>query len=184
MHQSFQRAAWAALPFVAPFALAACSGMGGNGGIAAVVVPAVPAEITVPAGNKAVLSLKGAGLLTYECRAKEGAHAWNFAGPEATLFDVSGKPVGKYYGGPTWEHGDSSKVTGEQLAVAPGGGGNIPLQLVQANPATGAGVLVGVTYIQRVNTQGGVAPTDLCDASSTGKKKTVSYSADYIFYKS
>ena len=35
---------------------------------------------------------------------------------------------------------DGSKITGEQLAVCPGGEGNIPLQVVQANPAMGMGM--------------------------------------------
>ena len=177
MNPSLLRAAWAALPLT----LAACGSMGG---MSAVTVPDVPPAVAVPAGNKPVLSLKGAGLLTYECRAKDGTYAWTFVGPDATLFDTAGKPVGKYYGGPTWEHGDGSKVTGKQLAVAPAGSGNIPLQLVQANPATGSGALVGVTYIQRVNTQGGIAPAAACGAQNSGTRMTVSYAADYIFYKS
>ena len=40
-----------------------------------------------------------------------------------------------------------------------------------------------ITYIQRVNTRGGVAPTEPCNASLKGTKKTVQYSADYVFYK-
>ncbi|MGH8772996.1 MAG: DUF3455 domain-containing protein, partial [Burkholderiales bacterium] len=60
---------------------------------------------------------------------------------------------------------------------------NIPLQLVQANPATGEGKFSGVTYIQRLNTKGGVAPSDLCNSMTAGTKKMVNYSADYVFYK-
>ena len=40
-----------------------------------------------------------------------------------------------------------------------------------------------VIYIQRVNTKGGVAPADACNDSMKGAKKTVPYSADYVFYK-
>jgi hypothetical protein len=47
----------------------------------------------------------------------------------------------------------------------------------------GPGPFSGVTYIQRVNTMGGVAPSAPCDASTMGSKQTVSYSADYVFYK-
>ena len=148
--------------------------------------PDVPPAVAVPAGNKPAMTLKGVGLLTYECRAKAGtadAYEWVFAGPNATLQDMAGKPVGKYYGGPTWEHGDGSKITGKQLAVAPGAAGAIPLQLVQTAPAMGQGAFAGVTYIQRVNTMGGVAPSAPCDASAVNSKQTVSYSADYVFFK-
>ena len=148
--------------------------------------PDVPAAIAVPSGHSMAMMAMGAGDLAYECRAKAnaaGVHEWAFVGPDAVLYDSASKPVGKYYGGPTWESNDGSKVTGKQLAVAPGASGSIPLQLVQANPSTGKGSMQGVTYIQRINTQGGVAPTDACNAASLGQKRTVKYKADYVFYK-
>lgn len=154
--------------------------------IAAATLPAVaqvPDAVKVPAGHKAAMTLKGTGLLTYECKAKDAAFEWTFAGPDAKLTDAGGKEVGKYYGGPTWELADGSKVTGKQLAVSPAAAGNIPLQLVEAAPATGKGMLEGVTYIQRMNTQGGVAPKDPCGKENAGTKKTVGYSADYVFFK-
>jgi hypothetical protein len=146
-----------------------------------------PAEITPPAGNKAVLTLVGSGDLTYECKAvadKPGTFAWTFAGPNAKLWDANKKEVGKYYAGPTWESNDGSKVTGKQLAVSPGAAGSIPLQLVQANPSTGEGAMKDVTYIQRLKTVGGVAPaTPACAAGNVGAKTTVPYQADYVFFK-
>ena len=146
-----------------------------------------PAEITPPAGNKAVLTLVGAGDLSYECKAvadKPGSFAWTFAGPNAKLLDANKKEVGKYYGGPTWESMDGSKVTGKQLAVSPGAAGSIPLQLVQANPSVGEGAMKDVTYIQRLKTVGGVAPASpACEAKNVGAKTTVPYQADYVFFK-
>ncbi len=100
------------------------------------------------------------------------------------LKDRSGKPVGRYYGPPaTWESNDGSKLTGAQVAVAPAMAGSIPLQLVKGNAAMGAGAMAGVSYIQRVATQGGVAPAMACDAAAKGNRQTVKYQADYIFYK-
>ena len=60
--------------------------------------------------------------------------------------------------------------------------GNIPWQLVQATPTTGSMVMNGVTYIQRVNTNAGVAPADPFTAATVAAKKQVRYSADYSFY--
>ena len=109
---------------------------------------------------------------------------WAFVGPKATLSDRSGKQIGTYYGPPaTWEAADGSKVTGTQLAVAPSSAGNLPYQIVKANPATGAGAMTGVTFIQRVALKGGVAPASECNAATKGKRETVKYQADYIFYK-
>lgn len=160
--------------------LAACSSM------TPMATPNAPAAVTVPAGNKAVMMAVGMGDLAYECRAKAGAtdaFEWVFVGPTATLYDKNKVAVGKYYAGPTWESNDGSKVTGKQLAVSPAAPGSIPLQLVQANPATGNGAMTGVTYIQRLNTMGGVAPADVCNAGAVGSKKMVKYQADYVFYK-
>jgi Protein of unknown function (DUF3455) len=131
------------------------------------------------------------GEITYECRAKRdasgpmlGQFEWVFVGPDARLNDRSGAQVGRYYGPPaTWESKDGSKITGAQVAVAPAGAGDIPLQLVKANPAMGAGAMQGVAYIQRVNTKGGVAPALPCAQGNLGQKSVVNYQADYIYYK-
>ena len=147
----------------------------------------LPAEIQVPAGNRVAWETVGTGKITYECKPKAnmpGQVEWTFAGPDAVLKDRSGKTVGKYYGPPaTWEANDGSRLTATQLAVAPAGTGNLPYQLVKANPAMGSGALTGVTYIQRVALKGGVAPTAPCTAQSTGQRMTVPYQADYIFWK-
>ena len=148
---------------------------------------ALPTAVQAPAGNKVVLETVGAGLITYECKASAvGAatpFAWVFVGPDAKLNDRSGKQVGKYYGPPaTWEANDGSKFTGTQVAVAPNVAGAIPLQLVKANPAIGEGAMKGVSFVQRVATVGGLAPAAVCDAAGVGRKQTVGYQADYIFY--
>jgi hypothetical protein len=152
----------------------------------ALIVPEAPASVTVPAGNKLMMIAVGAGDLTYECRVKAsqaGAFEWAFAGPTAVLSDKSGTAVGKYYAGPTWESNDGSKVTGKQVAIAPGAPAAIPLQLVKANPSNGNGAMTEITYIQRLNTIGGIAPTDSCSQANVGEKKLVKYQADYLFYK-
>jgi hypothetical protein len=61
--------------------------------------------------------------------------------------------------------------------------GSIPLQLVKGNPAMGSGAMQGVTFIQRVDTRGGVAPAMPCAAGNLNAKQIVKYQADYIFYK-
>jgi hypothetical protein len=147
----------------------------------------LPDAVKVPAGQKVAMETVGVGQITYQCRADKdmvGKFAWVFAGPDAKLLDRSGKQVGKYYGPPaTWEATDGSKFDGKQLAVAPGGAGNIPFQLVQANPAMGSGAMSGVTYVQRSATKGGVAPALPCGAANVDAKEIVNYQADYIFYK-
>ncbi|MEY2843082.1 MAG: hypothetical protein RI920_1119 [Pseudomonadota bacterium] len=147
---------------------------------------AQPEAVRVPAGHMQAMYAVGKGELTYECREKKdmaGAFEWAFAGPVATLSDTSGTAVGKYYGGPTWEANDGSKVTGKQVAVSPHKPDSIPLQLVKANPAMGQGAMAGISYIQRLNTQGGLAAARPCGAEQKGQKQQVAYQADYVFYK-
>jgi hypothetical protein len=45
------------------------------------------------------------------------------------------------------------------------------------------GALLGLTYIQRVATRGGVAPAMACNSSTLGQKQVVQYQADYILWK-
>lgn len=147
----------------------------------------LPEAVRAPAGEKQTMwTTTTDGKITYECREKTdaaGQYAWVFVGPDAGLKDASGKSVGRYYGPPaTWASNDGSKVTGKQLAVAPGPAGAIPLQLVKADPATGTGVMQGVTHIQRLKTVGGVAPAAACAAGNKGEKQIVTYAADYVFY--
>lgn len=147
----------------------------------------LPATVQVPSGHRMAMETVGAGDITYECKAKKGTtdqFEWTFVGPDAVLSDRSGKAIGKYFGPPaTWQNDDGSKVTATQVAVSPAGAGNIPYQLVKANPATGSGAMTGVTYIQRVATKGGVAPASACAASNMGSKETVKYQAGYVFWK-
>ncbi len=146
----------------------------------------LPESVRAPAGTRQTMWTVGRGELTYECREKKdmaGQFEWAFVGPVATLYGADQKAVGKYYAGPTWESMDGSKVTGKQVAMAPGGAGNIPLQLVKADPAMGMGAMQGVAYIQRLNTKGGVAPSDVpCNAMAKGQRQQVAYAADYVFY--
>jgi Protein of unknown function (DUF3455) len=172
---------------VAVVSLAACGSMPMT---ASFSQEALPEAVKVPTGHRVAWETVGVGEITYECRAKAGAadaYEWVFVGPRADLRTRQGRVVGRYFGPPaTWAAQDGSSLTGAQLAVAPGGSGNIPLQLVKANPAQlvdGQGDLQGVSYIQRVATRGGVAPAAACTGMTQGSQQVVQYQADYIFWK-
>lgn len=145
----------------------------------------LPEQVRVPDAHVQKAWTVGIGEVTYACREKAdqpGSYAWTFVVPAATLYDDGKKEVGKYYGGPTWESKDGSKVSGKQVAVSPATPGNLPLQLVKANQATGNGVMADLTYIQRLNTVGGIPPSQNCDRGNIGQEMKVSYQADYVFY--
>ncbi|MDB5743840.1 MAG: hypothetical protein JWR68_2155 [Polaromonas sp.] len=179
------RTATASISVLAVALLAACGSMSPM--TPSYSQASLPPAVQVPTGNKVAMETMGSGDITYQCSAKKDMadqFEWVFVGPDAKLMDRSGKQVGKYYGPPaTWESMDGSKLTATQVAVAPNGTGNIPSQLVKGNPAMGSGAMNGVTYIQRVNTRGGVAPAAPCTSATAGAKQVVQYQADYIFYK-
>ena len=97
--------------------------------------------------------------------------------------DEDGKKIAKHYAGPTWEANDGSKVVGEVLkkldAKKPGA---VPWLLLQAKTHEGTGTFARVTYIQRVDTEGGVAPAAGCDQAHVNTEARVDYRANYYFY--
>jgi Protein of unknown function (DUF3455) len=86
---------------------------------------------------------------------------------------------------PTWQATDGSKVVGTVLARSPNPG-TIPLLLLKGTPTPvggDGGRLGATTFIQRVNTKGGVADPTKCNAGAVGTELPVPYSADYYFWK-
>lgn len=106
-----------------------------------------------------------------------------FQAPEATLLNPGGASAGIHYVGPTWEGNDKSKVIGARVASHSADPSAIPLLLLRATGHEGNGRMAGVTFIQRLDTVGGIAPVSPCDHTNAGEIARVSYSASYIFYK-
>jgi hypothetical protein len=144
----------------------------------------VPESLRVPDGQRLLLRAAARGSQIYVCKAKAAdpaAFEWVLKAPEADLFNQSGAKIGRHYGGPTWESADGSRVAGEVMQRAPAQG-SIPWLLLRAKSNEGAGALSGVRYIQRLDTQGGVAPSAGCDAAHADAEARVEYSANYDFY--
>jgi len=147
---------------------------------------AVPENLRVPSGNILAIELHGAGVQIYVCQAKKDEptkYEWTLKAPDARLSDDSGRDVGHHYAGPTWEASDGSRVIGklEQKKDAPGAA-DIPWLLLSAKSNEGVGRFARVSFIQRLDTKGGKAPTEGCDAAHAGQEKRVEYAATYLFY--
>jgi hypothetical protein len=56
--------------------------------------------------------------------------------------------------------------------------------LLKAKANDGTGVFSTMTYIQRLETVGGMAPTEGCDRSAADAEWAVEYTAIYAFYYS
>jgi len=140
--------------------------------------PEVPGVIQVPDGSKVLFHTFAEGVQIYSWNGS----SWVFVAPEAVLFDTDGNIVGLHYAGPTWESDSGSKVVGARLASAPSPNANsIPLLLLQAQSADGPGIFKRTTYIQRVNTVGGLAPST--PGTVVGEEARVVYTAEYFFYR-
>jgi hypothetical protein len=109
---------------------------------------------------------------------------WDFVEPIADLFaDANGNGlVGTHFAGPTWLTRSGSQVVGTPATdgrCVPDANAVAWLKLNAT--ASGAGVFEGATFIQRLNTVGGLAPST--PGAVVGDEVSVPYTADYIFYR-
>ncbi len=139
--------------------------------------PEVPPTLAVPDGNMVEFHVYAIGVQIY---AWSGS-AWVFVAPEAVLFEGNGGVVGSHYAGPTWESISGSKVVGKRVQGATVDPTAIPWLLLVATATDGPGVLANTTYIQRVNTVGGLAPA--APGAAVGDIARVPYSAEYYFFR-
>lgn len=145
----------------------------------------IPSNLVVPSQNVVLFRMVAAGDQIYVCQARSDVPSvfeWTLKAPEAELLNDAGEKVGRHYGGPTWEAADGSRVVGEVVERAPAPSpGTIPWLLLRAKTAEGTGIFGTVTYIQRLDTFGGAAPTDGCDETAASAELAVPYRAAYAF---
>jgi Protein of unknown function (DUF3455) len=140
--------------------------------------PSAPENLKPPAGEHLRAHARASGQQIYVCDGSK----WVLSGPDAKLFDRAGRTVGSHFAGPTWQWSDGSEVTGRPIASATPDSESIPWLLLTATGHSGDGVLKNVSSIQRLQTNGGKAPTKGCDRSHLGQQARISYTADYFFY--
>ncbi|MFL6126599.1 DUF3455 domain-containing protein [Actinophytocola sp.] len=134
----------------------------------------VPDVIKVPDGNRRIALMPARGVQTYQCT----AGAWVFVQPDAILRNHGVAEV-LHTKGPVWtDVRDGSSVTATAAANSPVPNA-IPQLLLKATGNRGPGTLAAVTYVQRLDTTGGVAPTTTCTDGTTA---SVPYTADYAFW--
>jgi hypothetical protein len=146
-------------------------------------LPPGAGNIAVAAGNQVFLVARvSRGVQIYKCDGK----AWTFVRPEADLVGDNGQLIIKHGAGPIWTATDGSSVKGaveERATVDPTAIPWLRLKAIEPKAGANGDRLAGTTFIQRVNTQGGLAPTDRCNGATSGAEKRVDYKADYFFYK-
>jgi hypothetical protein len=175
-----------------------------------VTPPRVPFDIRVEEGNVAFLVGHATGTQNYICLPSGTGFKFVLFTPEATLFKDNDKQIITHYFSPnlspippevadtiraTWQDQDTSTVWAKVLAsatfstdpdfVAPDAIAWLLLPVVGAQDGpTGGHTLTATTFVQRLNTAGGLAPSTGCSSSTdVGTQAFVPYTADYFFYK-
>jgi hypothetical protein len=167
--------------------------------------PTVPAKIQPDEGSRLFLVGHAYGTQNYICLPSGAGFKFVLFTPEATLFEHRAKQVITHFFSPnpeenntvraTWQHSRDSSIvwakaidsidhTSNPELVAEGA---IPWVLLgKAGVAEGPGggdTLTKTTFVQRLNTVGGVAPATGCASlADVGKQAFQPYEADYFFY--
>jgi hypothetical protein len=132
----------------------------------------------------------------------DSGFAWLLFTPEATLFDDHDKQLTSHFFSPnpaehgiiraTWRDSRDSSIVWGGKAIASRDPKFVardaiawlllPMAGTQEGP-TGGDTLTATTFIQRLNTVGGLAPSDGCSQpEDVGAKAFRPYEADYFFY--
>jgi Protein of unknown function (DUF3455) len=135
-------------------------------------------RLQVQAGNKVAFHVYALGVQIY----RWNGTSWVFVAPSARLFadaEYHGE-VGIHYAGPTWESHSGGKVVASRLESCAPEPTAIAWLLLQRVSSEGPGIFDSVTYIQRVNTAGGLPPAG--PGPFIGAEEEVPYTAEYYFY--
>ena len=140
--------------------------------------PEVPDDIAVEENNKVHFHGFGVGVQIYTW---DGS-SWGPAVPRATLFDEDGNIVASHFVGPTWRSNSGSTVRAAVVQPTVTVDTNaIPWVRLQAVTTQGPGIFAETTFVQRVNTVGGKAPS--ANGTFVGQIAEVPYAADYFFFR-
>lgn len=141
--------------------------------------PDVPEDIKVPEGQKVHFHGYAVGVQIYTW---DGL-TWGSAVPDATLFDDDGNVVATHFKGPTWRSNSGSEVVGKSPLLAEVDPDSIPWVRLTADEERthGPGIFANTTFIHRVNTVGGKAPS--VNGTVVGQVAKMPYTADYFFYR-
>jgi len=155
--------------------------------IAGPPAPDVPSKIRVEDGHKPFLIGHATGVQIYGCKAAGDGFAWSLLAPSADIRDDQGHLLMTHYGGPTWEARDGSLAKARRddgVNVDPTAIDWLRLAVTSATAGADGDRLAAATWIQRINTTGGVMPpAGTCHADAVGSVEEIPYTADYVFWK-
>lgn len=142
-------------------------------------LPAGCEHLQAPEGNQVAFKVYAIGVQVYWWNGT----SWGFVGPLAELYANAGYrgKVGTHYAGPTWKSNSGSLVIGKNPVRCTPDPDSIQWLRLEADETDGPGIFNGVTYVQRVNTRGGKAPSE--PGIFDGEEVRVPYTTEYYFYR-
>lgn len=151
----------------------------------------IPEILNVEEGNKLVLQTFAKGVQIYEVQRSATdptSFSWVNIAPLATLYTRPDfvNPVINHFAGPSWEF-IKGPEKGEKVVAAKVQGVTLDQSAIQwlllkavndrSTPDN------KITFIQRICTQGGLAPTSIADEAHLGQRDSIPYTASYLFYE-
>ena len=146
----------------------------------------LPADVRVPAGHQAVLEARASGELQYECQAIKRApfeYAWLPRDRSIELRDGSNSAIVLSRSGRSWVHRDGSQLAVREFVEVDNGPHSLPFQRARVEPSMLSGALNNISYIQRINTVGGLPSVRNCSSAELGMRVQVPYEAEYVFWR-
>ena len=151
----------------------------------------IPGELDVPDGNKFVLETFAKGFQIYEVRrdaTDPNIFEWVNIAPSATLYAKPEfvNPLIDHFAGPSWQF-IKGPEKGEKVVATRSQGVTVDRTAIQwllLAAVPGASTPNNkITFIQRICTVGGLAPTTVPSEANLGQLESVPYTASYLFYE-
>lgn len=150
----------------------------------------IPDSLLVPEGNKLFLQTFARGVQIYEIQrsaADPGTLVWVNIAPFATLYTKPEfvNPIINHFAGPSWQFikgpFKDEKVVAKKVKGSTQNQDAIQWLLLKAD-STLSTPGNPVTFIQRICTQAGLAPTTIPAGAQVGQLDSIPYKASYLFY--
>jgi len=139
-------------------------------------------KIKVPNDREPVLKLAARGAQVFRCEKRDAQGVWIFRQPDGELLDGAGKVVGRHGANFSFEHVDGSRLLSTIAAHDDAPKPTDLRWLLMTTKSFGKGAFEDVTYVQRVNTAGGMPPAT-CDLAQAGRVLRIDFTADFVFYR-
>jgi len=139
-------------------------------------------RIRAPSEAEPILELAATGVQIFRCEPDKDGFHWVFRLPEAELRDARGQVVARHGANYSFEHVDGSRLIGTIVGYDSAPSEDSVHWLLLRTQSYGQGEFEKMTYVQRVDTSGGMPPAQ-CSAEQANQILRVPFSAKFIFYR-